>query len=60
MLAFHRPYQEGDSSSEDDNTELTRDLGFAIWQALRKKLPIDECRMMAASMVKHLRLCGWE
>lgn len=42
----------------DDNDAFGFDLGFAIWQALRKRIGLDYCRRLAAVVIKHVRLCG--
>jgi len=42
----------------DDNDAFGFDLGFAIWQALRKRIGLDDCRRLTAVVIKHLRLCG--
>jgi len=45
---------------QTDEDQLTFAVAFAIWKASRKRIDLDnEARIMAAVVIKQLRLSGW-
>ena len=59
LCSFSR-YTSRMDNPRDTDDDLAHDLGFALWQAMRKRIPIDECRTKAKAALAHLKLSGWQ